>query len=695
VRDAIAAQADRWPLWTPVAFGGGCAVYFGLRSEPQGWWLYAAAAVAVALMVWARRSGRRALIIAATLLACLASGLAVAKLRTARVTAPIAPADTRPVTVEGWVVDVVSPGSSGARLVIAPVRIGGLAPEATPERVRVTLRGEAPAPGSSVRVRAILNPPPPPAAPGAYDFARDAFFRGIGGVGFALGEPRWTDLPRAPWRLQLTMWVNEGRWALASRIVDRLGPESGGIAAAMVTGHEAWIGQETLDAMRDSGLAHILSISGLHMAIVGGFVFFAVRLGVAAWPWLALRVPGKKVAAVAGLVAVGVYLVVSGAPSPAERAAVTAAVAFGAILLNRRAISLNALAVAAFAVLLTRPESVVQPGFQMSFAATAALVALAEVWPRRISEISAPWWILLIQRGRDWLFLAVATSFVAGLATGPFAMQHFNRTAVYGLLANLVVAPLSSFVIMPFLALGAALETAGLGGPFLAVAGWGVEAMTAVARLVSGLPGGVRVVAAAPAAALPVAFIGLLWLCLWKGKGRWLGLPFAAAVMLWPRPEPPDVWIAADGAAAAVRDGGQAVALRPDSKLFAIEFWRRRRGLAEPADPAAAVKARWTCDRSSCAPLTPGPGEIAAWWGRKAPKPEKLDALCRSAGLVVVRARVDAVPAACRQALLLDGEDFARGGSLELWRRDGRWLGRWSAELRGERPWTAVSGSGG
>ena len=246
--------------------------------------------------------------------------------------------------------------------------------------MRVTLRpGTAlPAPGEAVGLLAIMNPPPPPASPGAYDFSRDAYFESVGAVGLALRAPEVVvaEAP-APWRLRLTMRINAARWALTRRIVDTLGPETGGLAAAMTTGHEAFIPREQVDNLRAAGLAHIVSISGLHMAIVGGFAFAAARLGVAAWPWLALRVPGKKVAAVVGLAAVLGYLVLSGAPPPAERAAITASVAFAAILVDRQAISLHALALAAMGVLLIQPEAVTEPGFQMSFAATAALVALA------------------------------------------------------------------------------------------------------------------------------------------------------------------------------------------------------------------------------------------------------------------------------------------------------------------------------
>jgi competence protein ComEC len=549
-----AAQTLRWRMWAPVAFGAGCAAYFALKSEPSAWPLLLAALVAAGFWLGARRFGAgRVWTLPLLMLACFALGLAVAKLRTDAVAAPIAPAMAEPTVVEGWVIDVDSPGSAGPRVVIAPVRVRGLTLEQTPVRLRATVRGAAPAPGEAVRLFAILNPPPAPASPGAYDFGRSAFFQSLGGVAFSFGETRPAYLASPPWRVRAAMAVNGMRFELAKRIVARLGERTGGIAAAMTTGEEAWLNPEDVDVMRDSGLAHILSISGLHMAVVGGFAFFLIRLLVAAWPWLALRVSGKKVAAVAGLIAVGTYLVVSGAPPPAERAAITASIAFLAILLDRQAITMHALAVAAFVVLLLQPEAIVTPGFQMSFAATAALVALVEAWPRRPKEISAPLPILIFQRAGAWLGAAILASLVAGAATGPFAMQHFNRTAMYGLAANLASAPVSDFLIMPMLAMGALLEPLGLGAPFLWLAGQGIGLMLAIGEWTAGLPGAVRTVASAPDIALPISFIGVVFCCLWRGPLRWLGLPLAAAVMLWPREPTPDVWIGDGGTHSAWR----------------------------------------------------------------------------------------------------------------------------------------------
>ncbi len=676
-------------LWAPVAFGLGAAGYLELKVEPS-WSLLALVALALAVLAiwsrgWPRWSG---LAIPLTLAAFAASGALAGKVRCDRVAAPVMPVERSVRVIDGFVVDVVSPGAAGPRLLVAPVSISRLSPEATPTRIRVSLaEGEvAPPPGSALRLKAMLSAPPPPAAPSAYDFARDAWFNGVGGVGFVVGQIEETALDPPPWRLRLSMAINAVRWDLASRIVERLGPDSGGIAAAMVTGHEAWVTPEQTEAMRASGLAHILSISGLHMAIVGGFVFAAVRLLIAAWPWVALRVSGKKIAAVAGLAAVGAYLIISGAPPPALRAAITAAVAFLAILADRQAVSLHGLALAALIILVAQPESAGAPGFQMSFAATAALVALAEAWPRQPREISVPWPIRFTQAAMGWLAISVGASFVAGMATGPFAMQHFNRVAVWGLPANLAVSPLSSFVIMPFLAVGAVLEPLGLGAPFLAVAGWGIDAMTAIARWFAGAHGAQQVVASGPPFTLALSFLGIMLLCLWRGRLRWLGAPLALAVALWPRPAPPDLWISADGATAAARRGGEAVLLRPDARRFGADLWARRRGLAPIAGKDFA------CDRVSCASTPSAPVAVSLSWTRRAPDFAGLQRLCSGAQVVVLRGPRPAVlPATCHDAVVLAGEDFAAGGSAELWRRRDGWWIVWAQPLRGARPWVATA----
>lgn len=470
----IQAQAERWSLWTPVAFGCGCGAYFALKSEP-GLAIVGGIAVLTVLLAWALRLWGRAPTPAGLVLivAFGACGMLSGKLQTLAMRGPVCP-PLAGVTVEGWVVDMAGRGASGPRLLIAPTFIRGVPDDRLPKRLRITIKeASVVGPGAAVQFTALLNPPPPPAAPGAFDFARSAYFVGVGGVGVALKPPVPIELPPPPWRLALQLDINRARWALTRTIIDRMGQPAGGIAAAMVTGHDYSISQDDTNEMRNAGISHILSISGVHMAIVGGFIFFAVRLIISVWPWLAVRVNGKKLAAAAALSAIGLYLVVSGAPPPAQRSAITATIAFGAILMDRRTITLRGLGLSALIVLTIQPEAVVEPGFQMSYAATAALVALAEVWPHARRPINTPWVLRLLQKSKDWLIAGIAVGAVAGAATAPFAIEHFNRVSLYGLPANLLLEPLSSLVIMPALAIGAAAQLFGMGGWLLALAGWG------------------------------------------------------------------------------------------------------------------------------------------------------------------------------------------------------------------------------
>lgn len=686
-----AGQAGRFGLWIPVALGSGAAIYFILPAEPLaavGWGLLAFAAFLHLLSLRSTRAPvmNRALV----LLACLVAGLGLARVRTEQVRAPIVPAGGQVRQVDAWVLDVASPGQGGARVLLAPVSVSGLAPGGTPVRIRLTLRGVAvpPEPGSRLLVPALLNPPPPPSSPGAYDFARDAFFDGVGGVGLALGEPRSlkADPSGLPANLRLQMRVNAFRWDLTRRLVGRMGVERGGLAAAMTTGHEAFVPPAQVEALRAAGLAHIISISGLHMAIVGGFVFGLVRLAVAAAPVLALRLAGRKLAAVAGMAAVLGYLVLSGAPDPAVRSAVTACAAFGAMLVDRRAISLRTLALAATLLIVLSPEAVTQPGFQMSFAATAALVALAEAWPRPVREISAPLLVRLVQGAVTAVAAGAMISLAAGLATGPIALQHFNRVALYGLPANLLSEPVSTLLLMPALAMGVVLSPFGLGDLPLAAAGLGIDVLNRTAEVFASLPGAERTVASAPPWALPVAFLGLLFICLWKGPLRWLGLPLALAVNLAPRTPPPDLWVAHDAASAAVRAGEAAIFLRPDVRRFGAEVWARRRGLAL-AEEGKAVSPL-ACGAYACQPLDEGLPVAVIWTRRRGILEREFQAACDKAEIVILRAPRPELE--CRAKVILDAANFSRGGSLELWRlADGSWNALWAQPLRGQRPWSA------
>ncbi len=701
MRAEAAAQAQRWSLWAPVAFGGGAAGYFALKVEPSLVWPAGLALVIVGAAVAALAWGRSQVLAIALVLAAFAgAGFADGKLATELARAPVVPSDIGVVRLEGWVVDVASPSKGRPRVLLAPTHIAGLAAADLPARVRLTLQGgDPPAPGSAIHATAILNPPPGPASPGAYDFARDAWFDRVGGVGLALVKPREVDLDPPAWPLQMEMGLNAFRWRLAQRLADDLqavaGGAGAGLAATVATSHENWLDPDDADDLRNSGLAHMLAIAGLHTAAVTGFVFAFIRLAAAAWPWLALRASGKKLAAAGGLIAAACYLAISGAHPPARRAAITAGVAFLAILLDRRPISLRSLAIAALVILALQPVAVVEPGFQMSFCATAALVAMAEVWPHRGGRIEAPWFIAWPQHAKDWAVALFMVSLVAGAATSPFAIQHFNRMAAYGLPANLFADFIASALLMPALVVSVTGETLGVSplllSPFLALAGWSGQAILAIAHTFATAPGASQTLSSAPWPALPIAFVGIIAACLWKGRLRWVFAPLGLAVLIWPRPAPPVGWIAADGDNAAVTVDGRAIVLKPKVRQFASEAWATRRGLILPFAPEAEAALAFDCDRNHCTPHEGVTPALGAWWSKRPPQPQALEALCQASDIVLIRAKV-AAPVACGHSLVLGPDAFARGGAGEIFDvPTGGWVIRWSQRVRGERPWTVAA----
>jgi competence protein ComEC len=284
-------------------------------------------------------------------------------------------------------------------------------------------------------------------------------------------------------------------------------------------------------------------------------------------------------------------------------------------------------------------------------------------------------------------------SLVAGAATGPFAIQHFNRIANYGVFANLTADLVASVVMMPALAVALLCELLGhgLADPALFVAGWAARAILGLGHLFATAPAAGVATSAAPQIALLISYFGLLFVCLWSGWLRWLGLPLAAAVALWPRPAPPVAWIANDGGDAAIAIGRQEVALRPGVRTYATDLWAQRRGLAVPADMEEARGALFDCDYWSCVARPGVKPALAIWWTRREPKSQRLQALCAAADVLVLRAEVT-LPGTCRGVLVLTPEQFAVGGAAELFATPRGWRLVWSAPLRGRRPWTEADG---
>ena len=699
-RQAVAAQEGRLFLWLPVAFGTGAAIYLDLRFEPP-WWsivpLLTAALAAVGLLQ--RFNARTYLYNFSLLFVFLMIGMAVCKLRADHVAAPILDGGRSAYRVEAFVVDNVSPSADEPRLLLAPVAINGVAEKDLPLRLRVSLRpGAVEAanlkPGDMISAFAVLDRPPAPFMPGGYDFARSAWFQGIGGVGLIPGPPKVESPRPCPWALTALMRLNRLRWRISQQLVATITPEfsdggaMGGFAAALVTGQQAFVPQGLIGDMRNSGLAHILSISGVHMAVVGGFVFFALRFGMALLPWLALRVPIKKIAAGLSVVCVLLYLAIAGAPAPAVRSAVVACVAFAAILLDRRALSLRALAIAAFIVIALTPEAVIQPGFLMSFSATAALLALSEAIRPPVTELKVPAWVKWVQGGLRGLWLSLAASITATAATTPFAIAYFNRFTVYGLLSNLFEAPVTGFVVMPALAIGTVTAGTPVGWLALRIAGGGLWLIGRIAAISAALPCAVITWPSAPGFVLPMSFAGLIWACLIRGQARWVGVVVASSILWWPRVPPPDVWVDPAGGNAAIRVDNSAYVLR-DKRHYGFEQWTQHYGLM-PLDDTAR-DGDYDCSGYACTPLPAAKLRIGFWFANKPPDDLALLTLCLNSDLVVMRNPVGAWPTDCAGVNHITAGDFRRLGALELTRGRNTWSLKAAQPLRGNRYWSRPS----
>ncbi len=455
-------------------------------------------------------------------------------------------------------------------------------------------------------------------------------------------------------------------------------------AFVRLTGERGAIPKPVLRAMRDAGLAHLLAISGLHIGLVAGILFFAARFLLAAIEPVALRYPVKKWAALAALLGAFFYLQLSGATVPTQRAFLMLAVVLAAVVFDRSAISMRLVAWAAVLVLVIAPESLLSASFQMSFAAVAALVAVYEALAGR----SSAWRVGAGRVRTTTLYVAgvLLTTVVAGLATAPFALYHFNRFALYGVAANLIAVPLTGLWIMPWAICAFALMPFGLEAVALAPMGWGIDAVIAVATTVAAWPGAVALAPAMPNAGLLAAALGGIWFCLWRGRWRFLGLAgVAAGLATLALVRPPDILINGTGRLMAVRtvSGGLALSSTRISR-FEGELWLRRSGQAR-ADPwpREGLNSDGTlgCDGLGCI-YRAGGQTVALAVDRAA-----LDEDCATATVVI--GSVPIRPWRCRRpAVVIDRFDLWRRGAHALWLDPGGVRVRTVAEASGRRPWS-------
>ena len=677
------AGAGRLLPWVPVAFGTGIAFYFAADHEPVA---SVTAVAATAFGVAAFLLRRQKVFPIAVMIAAMAAGFATATWKTARIAHGVLARPMYSVSLSGFV-EARDIRERTDRFVLRVSQMESPRGQTTLERVRLSVRkGTAPAVGSFVELKARLQPPLTPLRPGSYDFGRDMYFQGIGASGFVTGAIKTVQQPPLAGGLSLryAALMQDLRDAIDARIRNVLDGDRRAIATALLTGRRDAITTPVNDAMFISGLGHVLSISGYHMAVVAGVVFFAVRALLALIPALTVGFPIKKWSAAAALAAAAFYLLLSGAEVATQRSFFMTAVVLIAVMVDRRAVTFRTLAVAAMIVLALAPEALVHPSFQMSFAATLGLVALVQIGMPRLfaSPDNSATARVALWGGREIMTLALA-SLVAGLATTPYAAFHFHRVTPYGVVANLAAMPVVSAVVMPAGLLGLLAMPFGLDGVFWQLMGWGIDWMIVVTEWVAGLPGAIGRMAAFGIGPLIAASAGIVLLGLLRTPLRWAGAAVLVLAVVWALAVPqPDILISGDGHTIGVRGrDGRLHLMRTAKDTFLVKEW-----LAADADPRlpgdASLADGVSCDEAGCVTQSADGGLVAL-----ALRPDAWSDDCERAALVVAARQA---PPSCPAPVI--GQDrLRRQGAMALRRsRDGFALE--AVKPKGiDRPWSPAT----
>lgn len=656
----LAREAEQRRLfpWLAVAFGAGILVFF---TATDGAPALAAPLIAATLCLAATFALRARPIVLALMLALAALflGFAAGVWRVSSVAGPVLSRIT--IAPLAGLVEGLDEREGGARLIVRVASFGDLDAESRPRRVRVSYRAaQAVRPGDTIRATARLLPPPEAVRPGGYDFARDAYFRGIGAVGSLVGKVE-VGVPAEPlpWPVQVAASIDAARNAFTRRITDAIGGQAGAVAAALVTGKRGLITNETNDVLRAAGIYHVVSISGLHMVLAAGVVFWLVRAGLALVPVLALAWPIKKIAAGAAMLGVTAYCAFSGWDVAAERALIMTLVMLGAILVDRPALSMRNLALAAILALAREPEALLGPSFQMSFGAVAGLIACAPLIDGRVFRTDSP---SRIARAASWVATAVvgtlATTLVAQIATAPFATYHFQTVQPFGLVGNALTLPLVSLAVMPAAVLGMLAYPFALDRPVWWLMGLAVRGMLEISAWIAGFGQANMVLPAFGTGALVLLAAALLLATLPVSRLRLLALvPAGLGVALAASPTRYDIYIDRDGAGAAIRgqDGRLVVLGRPPG--FVLEQWLKADGDGRRPDAVTGATGP-RCDRLGCT-LAAIDGRTVALVTDKRAFAED----CARADILITRMRA---PAGCAAPLIADRSFLAARGATAI-----------------------------
>ncbi len=662
---AQALEFRRGFLLFPFAVMAGLLAYRAASAEPNLFVALAAAAAAaiwLAIEAWRGRTSNAALFVLG-----LAAGFALLPLHGALFGTRML-ADSAYGSFQVQVDAVLSATQSEQRLVVSNlVAEDGRMPDM--RRARLFARNAPPlVPGDVIAARIRFYEVPGPATPGGYDAQFHSYFDGIGAYGSVTGS---VDIVSHE-DTGLAGFIDAIRRDIGTRIDKTLSGREAAVARALTIGDQSRIDDKTRDEMATAGLAHILAISGLHLTLVAGGAFAVLRLLLALSQRFSQRVSIKKLAAAAGIVVVLVYLAISGASVSTTRASVMLILVFGAMLAGRRALTMRNVAFAALFVLACEPAGLFRPGFQLSFAAVAALIGVYEQSGYR--DRDGDGWGL-----RVWRFFTgvAATSLVAGLATALFAAYHFQQTAPLGLAGNLVALPILGFLVLPSLAFGVLFMPLGIEAPLLGLAGWGIAQILDLAALVTEAS---RTVAFKPLLSPVVLLFGLgaaTWFVFFLGKLRYVGPAIAALLVLAFGPAPlPDVLISDSTQAVGLREDGTLMLMSGRKNSFVTNVWSETYGL-EITEGSAPI----ACDALGCIGALPNGARVALVKDVAAFIED-----CDTVDLVVTRLNA---PDLCRQvATVVDEDDLMRGGVTALyWQKNADRFTIATAITDPGRPW--------
>lgn len=477
----------------PIFFGIGIWTYFSVSFEPSQ--LILAASLIAVLLAVINIHSRGTLFHLAIIITLFIGGMSAAQIQVNRAQMHV-PSTQITSKMTGIVLSVDKNTRGSPRYLIRPTYIERLNGQQLPTRIRLSTskKHKKFKPGDAISGLSRLSPLVGPAYPGGYDFSFFAWFKGHAMSGFFMGEPEHSSITIKTNLLERTNIVLANwRGSVSARIRSGIKGESGELAVALITGDRSGLSQKTQESLRKSGLAHILAISGLHMALVTLTMVWLVRSALLLIPNLANKYAIKKWAIGVGFIVATLYLFLSGNAIATQRAWIMISIMMLASLLDRPAITIRSVAVAAFVILLIFPASLFSPGFQMSFAAVLALVSIYRGWNKykqNKSKIPKDRGVILNSIGSVFKYgLGLSfTSLIAGTATAFFAAWHFHRIAPLGLIANLCAMPIVSILVMPLALVSVLLMPYGLEGLTLMPLGLAIEAVVWVSDKTNSIP---------------------------------------------------------------------------------------------------------------------------------------------------------------------------------------------------------------